>query len=84
MVPAFDRDELLRKAGDLKLDALLQKPITASRLLSILCGSRLAASPRAYGPTSQALRRRAAAIAGAHVLLVEDTEDSQMVAKDML
>jgi PAS domain S-box-containing protein len=84
MVSAFHREELLRKAGNLKLDELLQKPITASRLLSILRGSLGASSPRTYGPTSQAQRRRAAAIAGAHVLLVEDTEDNQMVAKDVL
>jgi CheY-like chemotaxis protein len=36
------------------------------------------------GQTPQAQRQRAAPIAGAHVLLVEDTEDSQMVATDML
>ena len=84
MVTAFDREQLLRKAGDLKLDELLQKPITASRLLSILCGSRGAGSPRVSGRTPRAQRQRAAPIAGAHVLLVEDTEDSQMVATDML
>jgi signal transduction histidine kinase/CheY-like chemotaxis protein/HPt (histidine-containing phosphotransfer) domain-containing protein len=84
MVTALDRDQLLLKAGDLKLDALLQKPIAASRLLSILCGSRGAGSPRVSGQPPQAQRQRAAPIAGAHVLLVEDTEDSQMVATDML
>ncbi len=84
MVSAFDRDQLLRKAGDLKLDELLQKPITASRLLSILRGSRHADLPRVSGPTSQAQRRRAAPIAGAHVLLVEDNADNQMVATEML
>ncbi len=84
MVTAFDREQLLRKAGDLKLDELLQKPITASRLLRILYGSRGAGSPRVSRRTPQAQRQRAAPIAGAHVLLVEDTEDSQMVATDML
>lgn len=84
MVTALDRDQLLRKAGDLKLDETLQKPITASRLLSILCGAHGASSPRATGQSPQALGERAAPIAGAHVLLVEDTLDSQMVATDML
>ena len=84
MVTAYDCDQLLRKAGDLRLDEVLQKPVTASRLLSILRGSRRSGSPRVLGQPPQAYRQRAAPIAGAHVLLVEDTEDSQMVATDML
>ncbi len=84
MVSAFDREQLRRKAGDLKLDELLQKPITASRHLDILCGSHGSSSPQISEPTSQTLRRRATPIAGAHVLLVEDTENSQMVATYML
>jgi len=84
MVTALDRDQLMREAQGLKLADFLQKPITASRLLQTLRGRRAARLSRASWPSMQDQRRRAAPIAGAHVLVVEDTADSQVVARMML
>jgi len=84
MVTALDRDQLMREAQGLKLADFLQKPITASRLLQTLRGRRAAKLPRSSWSALQEQHRRAAPIAGAHVLVVEDTEDSQVVARMML
>jgi PAS domain S-box-containing protein len=84
MVTALDREQLMREAGGLKLEDFLQKPITASRLLQTLSGRHAARLSRASWPALQDQRRRAAPIAGAHVLVVEDTADSQVVARMML
>ena len=84
MATASDRERVIREAQDIKFETLLLKPITASRLLGALSGPPGASSPPAAGPTPKAQRLRAAAIAGAHVLLVEDTADSQLVATHML
>lgn len=84
MVTALDREQLMREARGLKLEDFLQKPITASRLLQTLCGRRAARLPRSSWSALQEQHRRAAPIAGAHVLVVEDTADSQLVARMML
>ena len=84
MVTALDREQLIREARGLKLADFLQKPITASRLLKTLSGRHAARLSRASWPALQDQRRRAAPIAGAHVLVVEDTADSQLVARMML
>jgi PAS domain S-box-containing protein len=84
MAAVSDRERVTREVEDLKFVKLLLKPITASRLLSALSAAPGASSPPVAGPTPQMQRLRAAPIAGAHVLLVEDTADSQLVATDML
>ena len=84
MVTALDREQLMREARGLKLEDFLQKPITASRLLQTLCDRRGARLPRSSWLAPQEQHRRAAPITGAHVLVVEDTADSQLVARMML
>jgi two-component system sensor histidine kinase/response regulator len=52
--------------------------------LQTLCDRRAARLPRSSWLALQEQQRRAALITGAHVLVVEDTEDSQVVARMML
>jgi len=84
MAAASDRQQLIREAVDLQLGAILPKPGTASRLWSAPSAPRGARLPRSSWLALQELHRRAALITGAHVLVVEDTADSQLVARMML
>ena len=88
MLTAFCRDEMARgvAAEQLTVAATLTKPVTPSTLLD--------ASLHAIGqPRQKALRRElreealqsnSTALAGAHVLLVEDNPINQEVARDLL
>jgi two-component system sensor histidine kinase/response regulator len=84
MVTAFDRELLLDEAAGLPLQAVLCKPVSASRLLDTLLGLRVA--PRLKGPTNSmaSLIERAAPLRGAHILVVEDIDTNQLVARDLL
>jgi signal transduction histidine kinase/DNA-binding response OmpR family regulator/HPt (histidine-containing phosphotransfer) domain-containing protein len=84
MVTAFDREQLLEEAAGLPFQAVLRKPVSASRLLDTLVGLRgpeplkLSIDPMAL------LRARAAPLRGAHILVVEDIDTNQLVACDLL
>jgi len=88
MLTAFSRDEVARRlaAEQLTVAATLTKPVTPSTLLD--------ASLQAIGRQRQhalrgelreeALQANRAALAGAHVLLVEDNPFNQELARDLL
>ncbi len=88
MVTAHDREQLLREAGDTRLESVLAKPVVPSALFDAImriqnpattAGARAADAPRHPGP-----RAALAPIQGAHVLLVEDNPLNQEVAREFL
>jgi signal transduction histidine kinase/DNA-binding response OmpR family regulator/tetratricopeptide (TPR) repeat protein len=88
MVTAFGRHEVERRlaAQKLRVDALLTKPVTASALLDA-CANALGevlSHPHRDGLRQEALIAQQQALAGAHILLVEDNSINQELARDLL
>lgn len=84
MVTAFSKESLLNAAGDAVPDDILLKPVLPSTLLDAL--TRLQGGkvyPEAE-PDRPQLAAIAAPIRGARILLVEDNEINQMVAREYL
>jgi len=84
MVTAFDQEQLLAEAGGLPLQAVLRKPVSASRLLDTLVG--LCGPERLKLSTDPmvSVLSRAAPLRGAHILVVEDIDTNQLVARALL
>ena len=84
MVTAFSREKLLNAAGDAIPDDILVKPVMPSTLLDAL--TRLQGGH--VDPVEERRRPQtinmAASLRGAHVLLVEDNEVNQIVAREYL
>jgi CheY-like chemotaxis protein len=81
MATAFDREELLRQAGDAGPEGVLVKPVSPSTLLDGIL--------QAFGKGAGRRRGSAAAqlpsqVRGARILLVEDNEINQQVAREIL
>ncbi|WP_341888873.1 response regulator [Variovorax sp. YR752] len=88
MVTAFSRHEVQRRlaAQDLSVDALLTKPVTASALFDACAdalGERMPHVSRDERRHDELLAHQAA-LAGVHVLLVEDNTINQELARDLL
>jgi CheY-like chemotaxis protein len=84
MVTAFDREQLLDEAAGLPFHAVLRKPVSASRLLDTLVGLRRPeALNQSTDPMASAVSR-AAPLRGAHILVVEDIDTNQLVARALL
>ncbi len=86
MVTAYGKTDLLNEASDLRINAILGKPVTPSGLFDTLVqlqnGKEL---PRAaIGDVFDATRATLSRIRAAHVLLVEDNELNQQVAREFL
>ncbi|MDP3762359.1 MAG: response regulator [Ramlibacter sp.] len=91
MVSAYGREHLLKKAEACGIDTVLVKPVRASTLydatMDVLARRRaVPAAPREIGSGPQAPEAPAqlADIRGARVLLVEDNDINQMVARAVL
>jgi PAS domain S-box-containing protein len=99
MVTAYSKEQLLAAAQDVRLDAVLTKPVTASGLFDTIIrfqGGQTVApmapmapmvpmAPMEPGADAQAdLRARLATIQGARILLVEDNAINQQVACEFL
>ena len=88
MVTAYSKEQLLENARGVPLDAILTKPVTSSGLFDTII--RFQGGPvleQALGKAEIVqpdLRARLAAIHGAHILLVEDNEINQQVAREFL
>ena len=88
MLTAFCRDEMARglAAQRLTVAATLTKPVTPSTLLD--ASLQAIGRPRQHALRSElreeALQTERAALAGAHVLLVEDNPFNQELARDLL
>ena len=86
MVSAFDREEILREAVDVRLQGVLSKPVTASTLMdsmaTVLGRSTVARRTSAAG--DEVSEDDVRALRGAHVLLVEDNDLNQELAVALL
>jgi signal transduction histidine kinase/DNA-binding response OmpR family regulator/HPt (histidine-containing phosphotransfer) domain-containing protein len=86
MVTAFGREQLLKEENAAAVDAILTKPVTPSALLDTLLRLQNAEGTAAPVPeaTFGRLRETLGRIRGASILLVEDNELNQQVAREFL
>ncbi len=86
MVTAYSRDELLRQAGDLKLDGFLTKPVGESSLFDTIMSAlgKTVTNDRRKRDFSSKDAERTDQLSGAKILLVEDNEINQQVAREIL
>ena len=85
LVTAYDRDEAVRAGSNMELHGTLTKPVSRSHLLNTV----MTAFGKAEAGKLMGRRRDQEAhvpdrIRGAHLLLVEDNEINQQVAKEIL
>ncbi|NIC39975.1 response regulator, partial [Aquabacterium sp. A08] len=88
LVTAFGHDDVYAQAREVGMRHVLVKPVTASVLFDTLVdvvsalpsGQAPAPQPQPHGDPSA----RLAQLRGAHVLLVEDNDINQQVAREML
>ena len=87
LVTAFGRERLRSMAGEIRLDAIMNKPLTPSDIFDIIIGIQKPAGQNAGAVMPLELRNlyeKAAPIRGAKVLLVEDNSVNQQVASELL
>jgi two-component system, sensor histidine kinase and response regulator len=88
MVTAYGREEMLKEARSIGIDNVLVKPVNASLLfdttMSVLSTAPRAAAQRSAPGEIEAVQPRLSAIRGARVLLVEDNDINQQVARELL
>ena len=85
MVTAYGREEVMRNAENVGLDGLLLKPVSPSVLFDTIIqahGEEVTDTPRMTQGREEA--EALALIKGAKILLVEDNEINQQVAKEIL
>ncbi|QBF81588.1 response regulator [Shewanella maritima] len=85
IVTAYDRDEMLKLAESIKLDASMVKPISTSTLYDTVM--RLMGKQSVVTETSKSNKLDVSAakdIVGAQILLVEDYEINQEIATELL
>jgi two-component system sensor histidine kinase/response regulator len=87
MVTAHRRQELVKGAELLGIEHVLAKPVNSSLLVNTmmqLMGHSQVQAKAVHGEKHSALEDTLHSIAGARILLVEDNEINQMVAREML
>ncbi|MBX3587381.1 MAG: response regulator [Ramlibacter sp.] len=86
MVTAYGREEMLKEACDAGIENVLVKPVNPSILfdttMSVLGGYR--SEPREAAEQLSSALTRLTAIRGARILLVEDNDINQQVARELL
>ena len=80
MVTAYSKEQLLHEARGLQLDAIVQKPVIASSLFDTIVRIQGGKVATRHVP----VRNMATPLAGARILLVEDNEINQQVARELL
>jgi len=86
MVTAYGREEVLKEAESVGIQNVLVKPVNASVLFDTtmdVLGGRRAEPATAQGQPAD-VDQRIAQLRGARILLVEDNEINQQVAREML
>jgi signal transduction histidine kinase/CheY-like chemotaxis protein len=86
MATAYGRQEVMRRADEVGLDGFLIKPVNPSVMFNTIMdvfGKDVASSPKVPAQKN-AGKEIAGRIRGAHVLLVEDNEINQQVAREIL
>ncbi|MBI4938069.1 MAG: PAS domain S-box protein [Nitrosomonadales bacterium] len=86
IVSAFGQSEMLRQMEECAVDGVLTKPFQQSGLLDAIMEiyGRGKANKQGDGPPALFPADLVAKISGAHLLLVEDNEINQQVAKELL
>jgi two-component system sensor histidine kinase/response regulator len=86
MVTAFGREEVVKEARDAGIQGVLVKPVSPSLLFdtTVAAISKRCIRAQAVAPVPRQDSRRLAAIEGARILLVEDNEINQQVARELL
>ncbi|MDD4977449.1 MAG: response regulator [Gallionella sp.] len=84
MVTAYSKDNLLEEIQDLQVSAMLTKPVNSSRLFDAIMNAKGNIPLSKNSPAEETWYELAANIHGAHVLLVDDNEINQLVARDLL
>ena len=86
MVTSYSRDELLKRLDGIDVAAILAKPVTPSSLFDILSSLQKGRVDQSVPDDAvfSATRATLDAIHGAHILLVEDNELNQQVAREFL
>jgi PAS domain S-box-containing protein len=87
MVTAFGREEVMRSADAIQLNAVLEKPVTSSRLFDLLVDLQKGRAEKIQTsrPANKLkLFERTRPIHGAHILVVEDNTTNQLVARGFL
>jgi two-component system, sensor histidine kinase and response regulator len=86
MVTAYGREEVLKEAQAAGIENVLVKPVSPSILfdttVSVLGRNAPAAQPEERGPAN--IENRVASLRGARILLVEDNDINQQVARELL
>jgi signal transduction histidine kinase/CheY-like chemotaxis protein/HAMP domain-containing protein len=83
MVTAFGREEVRDEAERLKIEAFLLKPVTRSTLVDTLV-TLFAPSGAETAATAEGAADRGVKLEGLRVLLVEDNEINQQVARELI
>ena len=86
MVTAYGREEVMQQADQVDLEGFLLKPVNSSLLFDTIMeafGKTVSASPR-VAPRKEQRTDSFEHIHGARILLVEDNEINQQVAKEIL
>ncbi len=84
MVTAYSRDELVELAQGLRLDGILEKPITPSSLLNAITTALGRTLHNTSAPHTKTGEAMAETLKGARILLVEDNEINQELAAELL
>jgi two-component system, sensor histidine kinase and response regulator len=86
MVTAYGREEIMRQADQLGLEGFLIKPVSPSILFDTIMQAFSLGAPESVRPSVQADRtaEKLQGIRGAWILLVEDNEINQQVARELL
>ncbi|CAK0777854.1 two-component system, sensor histidine kinase and response regulator [Gammaproteobacteria bacterium] len=84
LVTAYNRDQVMQETHDFRLDAVLTKPVTASLLFDGIINTQDGARREKATVASLDPYQQAEVIHGARILLVEDNEINQQVAREIL
>ncbi len=86
MITAYDREEIMRQADQIGLDGFLIKPVSASMLFDTImqASSREAPESVRLSAPAERMAQKMRDIRGARILLVEDNEINQLVARELL
>ncbi|MCX6074841.1 MAG: response regulator [Campylobacterales bacterium] len=87
MVTACSKDKVVETAKNIKLDAILEKPVTPSNLMDTIMtlqGGEISTFATTPSNSDKIIIEASKAIQGAKILLVEDNPTNQLVAKGFL
>jgi len=84
MITAFGREDIRLQAQEMEIEGFLQKPVTPSVLLDTLMNLFGVAAEEKPAPAAVKRERELPLVNGVRVLLVEDNEVNQQVARELL